>query len=182
MRRNLMVMAVLAGMVQGCIPDLRTVGATGAETGAVALQEGSTGDLSGDRLAPAMVDASEAASDAAAKARAVPKAETPSAEKAGATGDAVAPVLPEAPALPAVTKSREQERCEKRGDRWAKVGDSEARTCLRQTRDGGTSCSDKDQCDGQCLARSRTCAPFDPLLGCNDVLQDNGATVTLCID
>ena len=26
-----------------------------------------------------------------------------------------------------------------------------------------------------CLARSQTCAPFKPLFGCNEILQDNGA-------
>lgn len=180
MRRNLMVMVVLAGLSQGCIPDLRTGGSKGADSGAVALPGGASDDAARDRLAPAMVDASEAA----AETRAVPpKGEPdPQPEDATPTDQAVPEVQPAAPAIAAVTKSREQVRCEKRGDRWAKVGDSEARTCLRQTRDGGKSCSDKDQCDGQCLARSKTCAPFDPLLGCNDVLQDNGATVTLCID
>ncbi len=40
----------------------------------------------------------------------------------------------------------------------------------------------RSDCQGECLARSRTCAPIRPLFGCNAVLMDNGAEVNLCID
>ena len=53
---------------------------------------------------------------------------------------------------------------------------------LVRTRDGGKSCKRERDCEGLCLARSRTCAPIQPLFGCNDILQDNGVMVTLCID
>jgi hypothetical protein len=55
-------------------------------------------------------------------------------------------------------------------------------SCIRQTRDGGKQCDSKTDCQGECLARSRTCAPIQPLFGCNAVLMDNGAEVSLCID
>ena len=32
------------------------------------------------------------------------------------------------------------------------------------------------------LARSGTCAPITPMFGCNDILQDDGREVTLCLD
>ena len=37
-------------------------------------------------------------------------------------------------------------------------------------------------CDGMCLARSRTCSPIKPLFGCQDVLADNGTVGTVCVD
>ena len=55
-------------------------------------------------------------------------------------------------------------------------------TCIRTTRDAGKSCDSKTDCEGECLARSRTCSPIKPLFGCNPVLMDTGAEVTLCIE
>ena len=83
---------------------------------------------------------------------------------------------------PAVLKSPEQLQCEKKGGTWARAGKSEARTCVRQTRDGGKQCTRGTQCEGLCLARSRSCAPLAPLFGCNEILEDDGRRVTLCID
>jgi hypothetical protein len=83
---------------------------------------------------------------------------------------------------PPPQKSERQLACEKDGGTWAGTGTSSLRTCVLRTRDGGKQCNRKSQCDGQCLARSGTCSPLEPLLGCNDVLQDNGARVTLCIE
>jgi hypothetical protein len=63
-----------------------------------------------------------------------------------------------------------------------RVGTGELRTCVFTTRDGGKQCNRESQCEGVCLARSGTCSPVKPLLGCNEILQDNGARVTLCIE
>ena len=54
--------------------------------------------------------------------------------------------------------------------------------CERQTRDAGKSCQVSSDCETLCLARSRTCAPVTPLLGCNDVLGRDGAVSTLCVE
>ena len=71
--------------------------------------------------------------------------------------------------------------CEKGGAPVRRVGTSELR--LRPAHpDGGKRCNRESQCDGVCLARSRTCSPFKPLFGCNEILQDNGARVTLCVE
>jgi hypothetical protein len=185
MRRSLAIMAVLAGLLQGCIPDFRTDKVTGADAGALtgAAVEVSPLDAPADdaaRLTPAMVDAAESA----ALPEVLPEDQplqplTPKPTGAGATPDPEAVAVPVEPQAP---KSAEQQRCEKKGGKWSLIGESKARTCLRQTRDSGKMCDNKKDCDGQCLSRSKTCAPFDPLLGCNDVIQDNGATVTLCID
>ena len=55
-------------------------------------------------------------------------------------------------------------------------------SCLRQTRDGGRQCRRAGDCEGHCLARSSTCAPFTPLPGCHDVFGQDGRRTTLCLD
>ena len=90
--------------------------------------------------------------------------------------------LPVEEAVPAVLKSPEQLQCEKKGGTWARAGKSEARTCVNKTRDGGKQCTKGTQCEGLCLARSGTCAPLAPLFGCNEIFEDDGRRVTLCID
>jgi hypothetical protein len=87
-----------------------------------------------------------------------------------------------APAIPAALKSASQIACEKDDGTWARAGAGGGMACIRQTRDGGKQCDSKSDCQGECLARSRTCAPIRPMFGCNAVLMDNGAEVSLCID
>ncbi|MFT4151744.1 MAG: hypothetical protein QM656_16205 [Paracoccaceae bacterium] len=86
-----------------------------------------------------------------------------------------------AAAVPDVVKPPEQIACERQGGAWSALAHTKARACVRRTRDGGRSCNTKSDCQGQCLARSGTCAPLDPLFGCNDVLE-RGRQVTVCID
>lgn len=78
--------------------------------------------------------------------------------------------------------SPQQIACQAKGGIWSANGASPLRTCLLPTRDAGKSCNKESDCDGLCLARSRTCAPVKPLFGCNDILQQDGSTATLCID
>ena len=87
-----------------------------------------------------------------------------------------------APAISEPPKSASQIACEEDGGTWARAGAGGGMSCVRQTRDGGKQCDSKTECQGECLARSRTCAPIQPLFGCNAVLMDNGAEVSLCID
>ncbi len=79
-------------------------------------------------------------------------------------------------------KSEQQLACEKKKGRWAKIGAGNKRACVFKTRDSGKRCERESQCDSVCLARSGTCAPYKPMYGCNEILQDNGARVTLCLD
>jgi hypothetical protein len=81
-----------------------------------------------------------------------------------------------------VVKSAAEFACEKRGGQYVGVGDTGAKTCQFRTRDATKQCRRESDCEGACLARSRTCAPVKPLLGCNRVLQQNGVEVELCID
>lgn len=130
--------------------------------------EDGAGLVTADHPAPPVVEpVAETASDAAPPAEAV----VPAAE-----------IAPAEAAIPAVLKSPEQLRCESKDGTWARAGKSVARTCVKQTRDGGKQCSKGTQCEGLCLARSGTCAPFAPLFGCNEIFEDDGRRVTLCID
>jgi len=88
----------------------------------------------------------------------------------------------EAIEVPAVPLSPEALACKAQGGFWGRVGDTAAYTCFRQTRDAGKSCRRQTDCETECLARSRTCAPITPLFGCNPVLQADGREVNLCID
>lgn len=85
-------------------------------------------------------------------------------------------------AVPEAPKSPEQLICEKTKGQWAAAGDSGASLCVKRTRDGGKQCSKKGECQGQCLARSGTCSPIDPMIGCNDILEADGRMVTLCLN
>ena len=95
---------------------------------------------------------------------------------------APAPDLAAEDAGPATPKSERQKACERKGGTWASTGKGNLRTCVYPTRDAGKQCTRESQCEGVCLARSGTCSPVKPLLGCNEILQDNGARVTLCIE
>jgi hypothetical protein len=92
------------------------------------------------------------------------------------------PVTSEPAAEPEAPKSAEQVLCETAGGQWAVAGKTGAFICVSPTRDGGKACHKKGDCEGLCLARSGTCAPFSPLFGCNEVLEKDGRRVTLCID
>ena len=108
-----------------------------------------------------------------------PTADPEAAEaKEGAEG---APVL--APVVdPVASKTKAQISCEKQGGNWGKVGKSRGETCFKRTRDAGKQCRKQSNCESLCLARSGTCAPVKPLFGCNEILQDDGRRVTLCVD
>ena len=72
--------------------------------------------------------------------------------------------------------------CQRRGGQWSRIGSGEARACVKRTRDAGKRCDADRDCQGVCLARSGTCAPIDPLFGCNEVLQDDGRRMNLCLN
>ena len=141
--------------------------------------------------AAAAATAATAEAPPAASATATPAAATdprpkPRPESAAAQSAETPPEAPaEAPAepeIPAALKSPSQIACEDDGGRWARAGEGGGMACVYQTRDGGKRCDSKDDCDGECLARSRSCSPIKPLFGCNAVLLDTGAEVTLCLD
>lgn len=73
--------------------------------------------------------------------------------------------------------------CEARGGEFRPGGLGGLMTCFETPKDAGKSCTSSGDCStGQCLARSRTCAPIKPLFGCNDLLDAEGRRVSLCVD
>ncbi|WP_172293378.1 hypothetical protein [Pseudoruegeria sp. HB172150] len=85
---------------------------------------------------------------------------------------------------PSNTDALDSERviCEAKGGKWSAAGSSGAHVCVSTTRDGNKACTRATQCEGYCLARSGTCAPFTPLYGCHEVLTDNGTRQTICLE
>lgn len=181
MQRTAIILAVLAFMLQACVPGVLTGEAATGAAPTIAGEDVSTTPLV-DPLKPAMVDAAEPLEPVAETAAepvdpgARPKPRPDAVTEAAAEAPAPEVVVPQA------AKSREQVRCEKERGRWQAIAGGAGHLCVRRTRDGGKACEREGQCDGQCLARSRTCAPIEPLLGCNDVLQEDGRRVTLCLN
>jgi hypothetical protein len=85
-------------------------------------------------------------------------------------------------APPEPVKSPQQQLCEAGRGVWGQSPDTGAFLCQKRTSDAGKICRQKGDCQGECLARSGTCAPVAPLLGCNDILDDQGREMTQCLD
>lgn len=167
-------------MLAGCQPGL-----TSSKPGDEVTPNAVAGDpievtaLDDPALPPVESDAAAAPEPDAALAE-EPVAETVEpAAGVEPTDDAVAA---EAEAPPPVAKSTEALACEKKGGQWSNTGIGTLQTCVFNTRDGGKRCERESDCEGVCLARSGTCSPLKPLMGCNDILQDNGARATVCIE
>lgn len=174
----------------------------GCQLGQPGLGPKSNGDVTpnavaGDAIEVTALDAGPvAAPETAAAAQPAGAADSPApAQSDGPAADAsaldtsktdvaadAAPQPEPAPVEVAPVKTEQQVLCEKRGGKWSGVGSGQLRICVFETRDSGKSCDRESDCEGFCLARSRTCAPVEPLLGCNEILQDDGARVTLCIE
>ncbi len=99
-----------------------------------------------------------------------------------AVPEAEAEAAPEPEVIDPALLTPEAIACNRRGGTWSRIGEGNARTCVKRTRDAGKQCDADRDCQGVCLARSGTCAPVDPLFGCNDVLQDDGRRMTLCLN
>ena len=78
--------------------------------------------------------------------------------------------------------ARERFLCEERGGRFGERPLTGGFVCYERTRDANQQCSTANDCEGLCLARSRSCAPIKPFFGCHEVLTASGAQATLCLD
>jgi hypothetical protein len=90
-------------------------------------------------------------------------------------------ILPVPADPPPQVMSPEEQACFEKGGLWGAFG-SGGTACMYPTQDAGKQCRKESDCDGYCLARSGTCAPYTPMFGCNEIVQDDGVVVTLCID
>ena len=145
-----------------------------------------SGDLAG--TTPPVTEATEVTLLDAPAAASAPVAQ---AQKAEATATAKAPKMsaearaaetPATPPPPEAVKSPSQIACEKTGGRFAKAGNSTPFVCARETRVGGKSRRRETDCQGLCLARSRSCSPITPVLGCQESLTQDGLRVTECVE
>lgn len=72
--------------------------------------------------------------------------------------------------------------CLAQGGQYLPAGSASVYTCFKTPKDAGKACSKSGDCESECLARSRSCAPIAPLFGCNSTLDAAGREVTLCRD
>ncbi|MBJ2150577.1 hypothetical protein [Paracoccus sp. IB05] len=180
----------LALTLGGCLPGFEKSGAGGA-----GAEKPATTVITGDAIETTPLGPPLAAAGApVAKTTPATAGAATGAKEAAAAGatrqpDEVAPqevatqevAMPEA--APVETNPFTAEArltCEKAGGSWAKTG-SGFNSCVWNTKDSGKRCTASSQCDGQCLARSGTCAPFTPLFGCNEILDDSGRRMTECL-
>lgn len=88
------------------------------------------------------------------------------------------------PGLPPVGQAsvdQSRAQCERTGGQWAGRPDR-GMLCFRTPPDAGKQCSLASDCTAGCLAKSHTCAPITPLIGCQDILDDAGRLVTQCVN
>ncbi|MEO8530156.1 MAG: hypothetical protein ABI459_02955 [Deltaproteobacteria bacterium] len=74
------------------------------------------------------------------------------------------------------------EKCTRTGGIWSTLSETQVNLCVQPTGQGAQSCQTRSDCKGECFAKSKTCAPYKPLIGCNEVIGANGATQTLCFN
>ncbi len=188
---------LLALMLGACVPWLGS-GKRATPEPAVAANPVTGGEIEVSALdAPAAAPAAAAAAGAVAPVPAAPPAAAkpaaapasppaapaPAPAETAKPAEAAAPSAPEAaPVVPEAEKTAAQIACEKKKGIWAKAGAGNVRACVTYTGEGAKTCTSGTQCKGDCLARSGTCAPFQPLFGCNDILDDSGRRMTLCLD
>lgn len=102
-----------------------------------------------------------------------------------ALGPLAACKMDQPPQLPPAGKAMETQQddaCVASGGVWSDENGNKTRVCIHYTKDSGKSCTRSSQCDGACLARSGTCSPIRPLLGCQDILTDSGLRMTQCVN
>lgn len=74
------------------------------------------------------------------------------------------------------------EQCARDGGRWSPAPGKATHVCYKTPRDAGKLCRDAGDCEGLCLARSRTCSPVEPFYGCHEILTSSGIQQTLCVE
>lgn len=72
-------------------------------------------------------------------------------------------------------------KCERQGGNFAKTPSGNF-VCVTLTNEGNKFCTAESQCKGGCLARSQTCSPVTPLIGCHQMITGSGGMATVCLD
>lgn len=72
--------------------------------------------------------------------------------------------------------------CSRAGGAFLKAGGGSARACIHDMPDAGKQCRVASDCQGDCLARSGSCAPVAPLYGCHEIALESGGRAMQCRD
>ncbi len=72
--------------------------------------------------------------------------------------------------------------CESSGGRFEPGEKGAGFLCFHTPPDAGKVCHRASDCSTACLARSHSCAPISPLIGCQEVLEEDGSIVSQCIN
>ncbi len=72
--------------------------------------------------------------------------------------------------------------CEASGGRWGPAANKTIFVCFRNLPDANKPCRAEGDCQGFCLARSRTCTPIEPFYGCHQVLSSGGLPQTVGVE
>lgn len=145
----------------------------GAPAGATAAEP--------DRRGATATQTVPAPAPASAPSPTAPSPTTPSPTAPPPAAEAASPAPPAEPAAVAAPLTPEARACQRRGGTLTRVGRSGLTACVTPTRDSGKQCRRATDCEGECLARSGSCAPVTPLFGCNEVLQADGRRFTQCL-
>jgi len=184
MMRNVIAMLVISGVLLGCAVQPSAPPPTGFSADAARpldmtaisaqpLASVPSGPVSGRVIGSAPVPLSPVLPvPNPAPTAALPPS---SGDNPAAIGAAAAQILRPKP-------SPEETQCLAQGGRWGNAGAGAAQTCFLPAKDAGKQCAKQSDCSTQCLARSGTCAPFWPIFGCTEVIQNNGAVARLCLE
>lgn len=85
------------------------------------------------------------------------------------------------PPVGAASVAKSKEQCTRQGGQWA-GREGKGMLCFHTPPDAGKMCQRASDCSTACLAKSHTCAPVSPLIGCQDLIDDQGRTVTQCVN
>jgi hypothetical protein len=72
--------------------------------------------------------------------------------------------------------------CAKQGGEFGQAPNGVTFVCYRTLPDANRTCTTSRDCEGLCLARSRTCSPVEPMFGCHEVISSSGLRQTLCTE
>lgn len=183
------LLGLMAGALAGCLGALSLPGVKGGEDNKF------TGPpIEVTPLVPTPTVASLAEAEAEAEVQAggaetadvanVPQLQMNASQAVPEAGPGEDPLLqPHAAAivpLPNALKSPLQIACESKRGMWSKNSNGTL-TCVHYTKDAAKRCTKSTQCESECLARSGSCAPYRPLLGCNEILDNMGRRMSQCV-
>ena len=76
----------------------------------------------------------------------------------------------------------ERAECLMRGGTTGYGGIFPDEVCFTPQKDAGKACSKAGDCEGLCLAETKTCSPVSPIFGCYEFLDETGKKADICVD